>query len=396
MHRPPSTSIDLQQGLVADVAGEWEADGPSTRCSCARVTPARIVCAVKCWGLVALALCGSLLFVMHSQATELTELHAKLDAHSACTSTGSFCNSAGFPTGCRHDVAFPRASGATNDTLAYDANPHQEVLLSARFPTALGNSAPALFCPSSATGKKLGSVVMLSEWYGVTTATTNIATLLTAAGFDVYVINSYRDHVIPVDSHPDYGTVEGVARVQTASGWKMKTLHWEELAADVGAIVAQLHADKAGPLALMGFSEGAALALLASQNAQSQGLAATVVFYGSPGSAYTGSAPSLFHPGRIDIPLQLTCGDLDHITGFSSCPALQAVKDRMTGAAAAASKMTTYHGVGHGFLNSCAWWEKYKAAQTPPRDRYNPTVSGQAMAEAIAFLRQHLHADEFA
>ena len=117
-------------------------------------------------------------------------------------------------------------------------------------------------------------------------------------------------------------------------------------------------------------------------------MAATAVFYGSPGSIYTGTASSLFQAATIDVPVHLSCGSLDTIANFSSCETLEALKVGLTGAPAA--QVAQYPGVGHGFLNSEKWWEQWKAAQVPPRDPYNPTVASQALQDVIAFLVTHM------
>eukprot|EP01043_Picozoa_sp_COSAG02_P019208 COSAG02_NODE_918_length_15945_cov_5.640752_11_plen_395_part_00 len=306
-----------------------------------------------------------------------------------CTNTiiQQYCRDAARKVACQ-EVAFERPRGAIATSLAYTAADDLSLGLSARFPSALGSSVPALFCPSAAA-ERHGSVVMLSEWFGVTAATTNVASVMNSAGIDVYVVNSYRDHEVPVDSTNAFSTVEGVSGVQRDSGHKMKSLAWGDLAADIAAVVDQLNQNHSDPVALVGFSEGGALALLASQSAKRlHNVAATAVFYGSPGSIYTGTAASLFQAATVDVPVHLSCGSLDTIANFSSCETLETLKGQLMNAPTAI--VTHYTGVGHGFLNSEKWWEQWKAAQVPPRDPYNPGVASQALREAISFLLAHM------
>eukprot|EP00912_Choanoflagellata_sp_UC4_P000741 UC4_evm1s466 len=179
--------------------------------------------------------------------------------------------------------------------------------------------------------------------FGVSTATFEVAAKATEVGFDAYIINSYRDHVIPVDSTIDYSTVNAVSSIMKDSAHKMSTLNWMELVNDIKSAIVQIKATTKRPVAIWGMSEGAALAFLASQNSGDL-LAATAIFYGSPGS-YTGSAPLHFDPTKIDIPVHLFCAELDSFSNFSSCDTLSHIKSLMTTSPEA--KLTQYNGVGH-------------------------------------------------
>ena len=128
-------------------------------------------------------------------------------------------------------------------------------------------------------------MLVLSEWFGVTSCTFDVATKLSSSGLDAYVVNSYRDHQVPVDNDANiaFATVDGVSGVNTDSAHKMSHLQWDALAADVVHIAEQLSQDNKGPVVLFGMSEGGALAMLASQRAKKH-INATAVFYGSPGN----------------------------------------------------------------------------------------------------------------
>lgn len=285
------------------------------------------------------------------------------------------------PKGCvRAD--FPRSSAVSPTQLAYQPSDDFQLGASAQFPAALGKIVPTWKCGST-TGASHGSVLVLSEWFGVSSATASVARALAANELDAYIVNSYRDHVLPVDA--GYVSVEAVQNAQADSGHKMKTLAWAPLAHDVQTVAANLTA--IGPVAVMGFSEGAALAMLASQDA-SPHIKATVAFYGSPGSVYTGTAASLFDPANVNVPVYLVCGALDHIAGFSSCSALKAMQDGMENAPSVTLK--EYQGVGHGFMNDQSWWETWKLAQNPPRDPFNVTTATDAFLGAVQFLQRSL------
>ena len=88
------------------------------------------------------------------------------------------------------DVSFPR--DGSPGVLAYGAANDSSLGLSARFPCATGTSIPAVLCRTADT--RLGSVIVISEWFGVSEATLAVAHTLNAAGMDSYVLNVHRDH----------------------------------------------------------------------------------------------------------------------------------------------------------------------------------------------------------
>lgn len=282
------------------------------------------------------------------------------------------------------DVAFSREGSP--GVLVYDAARDDSLGLSARFPCSMGTSIPAVLCPATTPGRAItGSVILLAEWFGVSEATLAVAHSLNAAGMDSYVLNVYRDHHLPVDF--TFTSVATVSAAQRDSAHKMRTLSWQALASDVAVVARNISSTTGHSVALLGLSEGAALALLASQRSAAH-LVAVVSFYGSPGSKFTGEAAALFDPSKVDIPVHLACGSLDSFLNFSSCMSLRALKATLIGAPLV--EVLEYPKVGHGFLNGMPWWSAWKRAQVPPREPYQPEVVAHALEQAATFLRGQL------
>lgn len=244
-------------------------------------------------------------------------------------------------------------------------------------PAIFGDAVPVLeFGPTTAAAAR--TVVVMAEWWGVDSGILDFArslTVLLGPGTRTVVPNFYRDSVVPVDMN--WGVEDVQQRGMADAGHKMANTNWQEVIADVEAIVAASR----GPVALIGFSYGAVAALLAAQRCN---VACVVAWYGAPDKKYTGGAAELFDASRILCPVQLQWAAQDKVVGFS---------DVATGKRLAESlRVVEYNedAGDHGFFNDRLWWTAWKASLVQPRPPYSPELAAGSLDKSLAFLRQHL------
>merc|ERR1712046_334585 len=141
--------------------------------------------------------------------------------------------------------------------------------------------------PNRTRANARNAVVVLSEWWGLSSTELSLAERLADMGYAAALPNIYREPV-PFDSRVDFDDTASVTDEVISSAWKMKTLAWDIHSSSVLDIVSYLKGRKGmQKVVLMGFSEGACLALVtASQSMRSKRTDASidgvVAFYGSP------------------------------------------------------------------------------------------------------------------
>jgi dienelactone hydrolase len=264
---------------------------------------------------------------------------------------------------------------------------------SAFFPHAFGQLIPGVRANSSALAEH--AVVVVPEWWGVSQTELDMAEELSSNGYLVVVPNIYRERIPFDDKFQGQTNTSVLAKlvldeVFTAS-WKMSHLAWDFHSDNILDVVTHLKKVQGfDKVAVMGFSEGSCLALLAaSQTDKMQQRGASidgiVAFYGTPlkaGEKYTGDAYRNFDATRIKIPTQLISGAKDPFTGFSD-PASMKIVQQSIGSHVA--KFSEIDGVDHGFMANAEWWEAFKASTTPPRVPYSQAARDRAWSIVNAF-----------
>jgi carboxymethylenebutenolidase len=151
-----------------------------------------------------------------------------------------------------------------------------------------------------ASGKSLGSVVVLQEIFGVNEHIQSLCARLASAGYDAYAPALF--------DRLQRGFTSGYSPPEVAEALKLLPLvDWKAMVTDTLATVeyARLHG---APVAVMGFCLGASVAYLAAQS--SPNIGAVVGYYGGQIAQHLDKAPqcpTLLHYGETDhtIPMAL-------------------------------------------------------------------------------------------
>lgn len=259
---------------------------------------------------------------------------------------------------------------------------------SAYFPHVFGSLLPVYTAKPAPSVSN--AVIVLSEWWGPSNTELDLARRLAAMGYMAVVPSSYREEV-PFDARLDLAAdpaavVASVSSEVTAAAWKMKSLAWGAQAHAVVQLASHLKTVGVRSVALLGFSEGACLSLVAASQESGGLIDGVVAFYGSPladGERFVGNASQYFQAGAVQQPVMLITGSKDPFTGFSDPASMLKVQQAI---GTRRAQFVEIPDVDHGFMSKASWWEAWKAAQKPPRVPFSQEAFDTAWVHTRDFL----------
>mmetsp|Transcript_17621 Transcript_17621/g.21349 ORF Transcript_17621/g.21349 Transcript_17621/m.21349 type:complete len:244 (-) Transcript_17621:197-928(-) len=173
------------------------------------------------------------------------------------------------------------------------------------------------------------AVVMIQEWWGITTQ------LETQAK---YVSEKLGTTVVLPDLYDGKSTLD-----QEEANHLMSNLNWPGAVEKLGTVGRHFKAEGCEKIGIMGFCMGGALTVAASTNIGSEAFACGSAFYGCP-------PVELADPSSCTIPQQGHFGGKDTLQGFSDPGAAEKLKSAWT-KAGIEFEMFSYPNVGHAFMN---------------------------------------------
>jgi len=233
--------------------------------------------------------------------------------------------------------------------------------MATRAVSALGKSFPAYMCgPVGAPG-----IIVLQEWWGVTTQVQLQAQRIASQGYRCLVPDLYKGK-LGVD-------------VEEASHM-MGNLDFPAAVSEIIAATAVLKDEGSKKCGITGFCMGGALSLAASTKADSGELSCAAPFYGIPDQNF-------FDCSTIKIPVQAHFGTLDSLAGFSDPAAAENLRAILT-KAGCSFEVHMYDGVAHGFMNDEASFIAKKEAMFGAK--HSAEAIDTAYARLFTFFRKHL------
>eukprot|EP00419_Tripos_fusus_P017153 CAMPEP_0172759450 /NCGR_PEP_ID=MMETSP1074-20121228/167770_1 /TAXON_ID=2916 /ORGANISM="Ceratium fusus, Strain PA161109" /LENGTH=229 /DNA_ID=CAMNT_0013593245 /DNA_START=61 /DNA_END=746 /DNA_ORIENTATION=+ len=216
------------------------------------------------------------------------------------------------------------------------ASPKAIAGMATRVVSALGRSFPAYMCgPVGAPG-----IIVLQEWWGVTTQVQLQAQRISSQGYRCLVPDLYKGK-LGVD-------------VEEASHM-MGNLDFPAAVGEILAATAVLKQEGSKKCGITGFCMGGALSLAASVKADGGELCCAAPFYGIPDQRF-------FDCSNIKIPVQAHFGTLDSLAGFSDPAAAENLKAILT-KSNCPFEVHMYDGVAHGFAKKEAMFGAKHSAE---------------------------------
>jgi len=212
--------------------------------------------------------------------------------------------------------------------------------------------------------KKIPSVIVLQEWWGVNEQVKLQAQHVANQGYRVVIPDLYRGELgLEVEeanhlfSHLDW--IGALDDIQTCIDWTKKETQQQ-------------------PVGVLGFCMGGALSI--ASGVRLQNIDAAVSFYGIP-------PLTLADPAKIKVPLLGLFGDLDGFKGFSDKDSVKELQAKLA-SSNLKHEFKSYPTQGHAFMNDTPWsFEKRKEMGLPP---YDPQVVSDAWGIVFNFLSRHL------
>lgn len=228
--------------------------------------------------------------------------------------------------------------------------------------SAMGRSFPAYVCGP----KGAPAVIVLQEWWGVTSQVQLQAQRIASQGYRCLVPDLYKGK-LGVDAEE--------------ASHMMGNLDFPGAVEEIRAAATYLKEEGSHACGVTGFCMGGALSLASAVRSQGE-LACAAPFYGVPDQTY-------FDCSTIKIPVQAHFGKLDSLAGFSDPAAADALKARLE-KAGCPHEVHMYEGVAHGFMNDeAAFIEKKKAMFGAD---HSPEAVDTAYVRLFDFFGKHLGA----
>ena len=176
--------------------------------------------------------------------------------------------------------------------------------------------------------KSAPAIIVLQEWWGVTSNIKAQAEHLAKSGYRCLIPDLYKGK-LGVD-------VEEAHHL-------MDNLDWPTAKDEICAAAKYLKETGSPSVGAIGFCMGGALTLIGAQH--SDDIVCACPFYGTPD-------PSICQTEKISKPIQAHFGELDTMAGFSDPAAAKKLEENLKTAGGTESAVFMYPGVGHAFLNS--------------------------------------------
>lgn len=214
-------------------------------------------------------------------------------------------------------------------------------------------------------------VVVIQEWWGITTEIQLQAQKIADQGYRVIVPDLYRGK-LGVDAEE--------------ASHLMSNLDWANAVEDISSAADTLAKDGNGSVGCVGFCMGGALSLASLALVEQLDCAAS--FYGVPEKVFADMS-------TVSKPVQGHFGELDQMAGFSDTAAAEALGAALT-AAGSNHEIYRYPNVGHAFMNDTpeAIARKEELGQTGGDSgaMHDPAAVELAWGRLFEFLQKHLHA----